>query len=146
MTKVQITRLAHAPEGLPEYQSESAVGMDLKLAAADVILKPGQRELLPTGYAIAIPEGFEGQVRMRSSFALRTGIIMPNAPGTIDPDYRGELKVLVMNVAPEPVTIRSLERFAQLIITPVARCHWELVEILPPSARDQGGFGSTGSH
>jgi dUTP pyrophosphatase len=144
--KMLITRLAHAPEGLPEYQSEGAVGMDLRLAAGDTILKPGQRELLPTGYAIAIPEGFEGQVRMRSSFALRTAIIMPNAPGTIDPDYRGELKVLVMNAGLESVTIHTHERFAQLIITPVARCQWELVENLPPSARNQGGFGSTGSH
>ena len=143
--KLLITRLAHAPEGLPEYHSEGAVGMDLRLASGDVTLLPGQRELLPTGYAIAVPEGFEGQVRMRSSFALKTGIIMPNSPGTIDPDYRGELKVLVMNAGQQPVTIQSLERFAQLIIAPVVRCTWEVVENLPPSARNQGGFGSTGS-
>lgn len=146
MIEIQITRLPHAPEELPEYKSVGAVGMDLRLASDDVILKPGERMLLPTGFAIAIPEGFEGQVRMRSSFALKTGLFMPNAPGTIDPDYRGELKVLVMNASPENVTIQAHERFAQLLITPVARCEWRVVEALPESARREGGFGSTGTH
>jgi dUTP pyrophosphatase len=142
--RVEITRLPHAPEKLPAYQTEHAVGLDLQLAGSEVTLAPNERALLPTGFAIAIPAGFEGQVRMRSSFALRTGIILPNAPGTIDPDYRGELKVLAMNVSGEPQTIAAGERFAQLVITSYA--HAELVEVaeLPPTARAGGGFGSTG--
>ncbi|MBU0691459.1 dUTP diphosphatase [bacterium] len=144
MIEIQITRLPHAPEKLPEYKSAGAAGMDLCLASEDLELKPGARALLPTGFAVAIPEGFEGQIRMRSSFALRTGLLLPNAPGTIDPDYRGELKVLVMNASREAVTVHAHERFAQLIISPVERCEWRVVEKLPESARSEGGFGSTG--
>lgn len=118
--------------------------MDLILAAEDVSLKPGERALLPTGFCIAIPRGFEGQVRMRSGTALKTGLFLPNAPGTIDSDYRGELKVLVMNGGAEPVTIRSGERFAQLVVAPVARGIWKVVTELPDSGRGAGGFGSTG--
>lgn len=143
--QLQITRLPHAPADLPAYQTEGSVGLDLRLAGGkDVTLTPGERKLLPTGFKVAIPEGHEGQVRMRSSFALRTGMILPNAPGTIDPDYRGELKVLVMNVSHEPQTVTAGERFAQLVITCYARC--ELIEVaqLPATARADGGFGSTG--
>jgi dUTP pyrophosphatase len=143
--EIEIVRLPHAPEELPDYHSSGAVGMDLRLAAPDVTLLPGQRELLPTGFSIAIPEGFEAQVRMRSSVALRTGLILPNSPGTIDPDYRGELKVLLMNAGCDPATIQSGDRFAQLVISPVVRCEWKLVETLPASSRAAGGFGSTGS-
>jgi dUTP pyrophosphatase len=141
---VSIQRLPHAPRTLPSYQTEGAVGMDLCLAGQDVVLPPHARALLPTGFRIAIPAGFEGQVRARSSFALRTGVILPNSPGTIDPDYRGELKVLVMNATDQPVRIDSGERVAQLVISPVARCKWIEVEDLPSSSRGENGFGSTG--
>jgi dUTP pyrophosphatase len=118
--------------------------MDLRLAGNDVTIDPGERALLPTGLCIAVPYGFEGQVRMRSGTALMTGLILPNAPGTIDSDYRGELKILVMNVGREPVAIAAGERIAQLVISPVARCQWIEVTDLVASARGDNGFGSTG--
>ncbi len=141
---VEIRRLPHAPRDLPSYKTDGAAGMDLCLAGPDVNLQPGERLLLPTGFSIAIPQGYEGQVRARSGFALRSGVILPNAPGTIDPDYRGELKVLVMNATAAPVTIPAGERFAQLIISPVARCKWMEVEELSATPRGENGFGSTG--
>lgn len=118
--------------------------MDLCLAGPDVVLQSGERALLPTGFSIAIPLGYEGQIRARSGFALRSGVILPNAPGTIDPDYRGELKVLVMNVTSMPVSIPAGERFAQLVISPVVRCKWMEVEELSATPRGKNGFGSTG--
>jgi dUTP pyrophosphatase len=142
---VEITRLPHAPKDLPAYRTEGAAGMDLCLAGEDVIVLPGERALLPTGLCIAVPLGYEGQVRLRSGFALQTGLILPNAPGTIDADYRGEIKLLVMNVSREPACVKRGERIAQLVIAPVVRCVWREVPALPPSARDAGGFGSTGS-
>ena len=142
--EIEIRRLPHAPAALPMYQSDGAVGMDLCLAGIDVKLEPGERALLPTGFCIAIPSGYEGQVRARSGFALRTGVILPNAPGTIDPDYRGELKIVAMNAGKESVTIASGERVAQLIVCPVVRCKWIEVEELSLSERGANGFGSTG--
>ena len=144
VVRVEIQKLPHAPAELPSYATESSAGMDLSLAGDDIVVNPGQRTLLPTGYCIAIPPGYEGQVRMRSGAALKTGLILPNAPGTIDADYRGELKILVMNVSPQPVRVASGERIAQLVISPVARCEWEEVQQLALSARGQNGFGSTG--
>jgi dUTP pyrophosphatase len=144
--EIKILRLPHAPAGLPAYKTDGSAGMDLVLASEDTQLQPGERKLLPTGFQIAIPLGYEGQVRMRSGIALRTGLILPNSPGTIDSDYRGELMVLVMNVSNEPATIRSGERFAQLIIAQVARCVWNETLELPDSSRGDGGFGSTGQH
>ena len=141
---VQIMRLSHAPAELPAYQTDGAAGMDLCLAGDDVTILPGERAALPTGFCVAIPAGHEGQVRLRSGFAMQTGLILPNAPGTIDADYRGEIKVLVMNVLREPVRVKRGERIAQLLIAPVARCVWQEVSKLPASERNGGGFGSTG--
>lgn len=141
---VEILRLDHAPVELPAYQTEGAAGMDLCLAGEDVTISPGERVALPTGFCVAIPTGYEGQVRLRSGLAMQTGLILPNAPGTIDADYRGEIKVLVMNVSREPVRVKRGERIAQLVIAPVSRCVWREVATLPASERDCGGFGSTG--
>jgi dUTP pyrophosphatase len=141
---IEIQRLPHAPAELPVYQTDGAAGMDLRYAGEDMVLEPGQRSLLPTGFCVAIPVGFEGQVRMRSGFALKTGVILLNAPGTIDSDYRGEVKVLALNTGREAVRVASGERIAQLIIAPVARCQWHVVAQLPDTDRGVNGFGSTG--
>ena len=141
---IKIKRLSHAPEELPEYASLGAAGMDLRYAGEMITLGAGDRALLPTGFSISIPEGFEGQIRLRSGFAMRTGLILPNAPGTIDSDYRGEIKVLLMNCSTVPAAIEKHERFAQLIIAPIARGEWNEVDELDSSSRGQGGFGSTG--
>jgi dUTP pyrophosphatase len=141
---VQIQRLPHAPNELPAYQSDGAVAMDLRLAGDTVTLEPGQRTLLPTGFCVAIPRGYEGQVRMRSGLAMNTGLILPNAPGTIDQDYRGEIRVLVLNAGNQTVSVERGERIAQLVICPVAVCSWQEVVDLPPTRRGENGFGSTG--
>jgi len=141
---VPIVRLPHAPSNLPGYATSGAAGMDLSLAGEAVTLSPGERKLLPTGFKIAIPEGYEGQVRMRSGFARRSGCFMPNSPGTIDSDYRGELLVLLMNASSSPVVIESGERFAQLVVSPVVRVAWAEQSDLAESPRGSGGFGSTG--
>lgn len=146
VARIEIVRLAHAPSELPSYATPGAAGMDLRLAGAAVTLSPGERALLPTGFAIAIPAGFEGQLRLRSGFAHRTGLFMPNAPGTIDADYRGEVLVLVMNGSRDPVTVSAGERFAQLVVSAVARAELRETMELPPSERGSGGFGSTGKH
>jgi dUTP pyrophosphatase len=142
--RVEITRLPHAPADLPAYATEHAAGMDLRLAGNDLTIEPGERALLPTGFCIAVPPGYEGQVRMRSGTALLSGLLLPNAPGTIDSDYRGELKILVMNVSRQPVQLASGERIAQLIISPVAHCLWVETAQLELSRRGPDGFGSTG--
>jgi len=137
------------PEGrgldLPSYQSEHAAGMDLLAAIEqDLNLAPGERALVSTGVALAIPAGYEGQVRPRSGLAIRAGITLLNAPGTIDADYRGTLKLVLINHGSEPVTIRRGERLAQLVVARVERASLELVSELPGTARGEGGFGSTG--
>src|SRR5262249_22310092 len=120
----------------PEYMTESAAGMDLSAALdAEEVLAPGQRKAIGTGWAIAIPGGFEAQVRPRSGRALRDGLTIVNAPGTIDSDYRGEIKVLLINLGGEPVTIRSGDRIAQLVVAPVSRAELTEVGALPTSAR-----------
>jgi dUTP pyrophosphatase len=144
VVRIPIVKLPHAPENLPEYATGGAAGADLRLAGISVTISPGERMLLPTGFSVAIPSGYEGQVRLRSGFARRTGLFMPNAPGTIDSDYRGELLVLVMNASREQVKVERGERFAQLVICPVARAEWDLAERLPVTERGGGGFGSTG--
>ena len=130
---------------LPEYATPGAAGLDL-LAALDeeLVLAPGARALVPTGITLALPEGFEGQVRGRSGLALRHGILLPNAPGTIDSDYRGEVKVILLNAGSEPFAIRRGDRIAQLVVGPVARVRWREMVRLRPSARSGGGFGHTG--
>jgi len=130
---------------LPAYATDGAAGCDLRAAlTADVTLSPGERALVPTGVAVAIPPGFEGQVRMRSGLALRQGLALLNAPGTIDSDYRGEIKVVAANLGAEPIRIERGDRIAQLVISPVARARFEATDELPESDRSGGGFGSTG--
>ncbi len=109
------------------------------------MLEPGDRALVPTGFAIAVPEGHEAQVRPRSGLALRHGLVLPNAPGTIDADYRGELSVIVMNAGREPITLRRGDRIAQLVVAPVANARWLEVDTLEETARGAGGFGHSGS-
>ena len=130
---------------LPSYATPGAAGCDLRAAIAETLsVLPGGRTLLPTGLAVAIPEGYEGQVRMRSGLAVRHGLALLNAPGTIDSDYRGEIRVILANLGAEPVTIARGERIAQLVIAPVARARFREVAELPATSRDAGGFGSTG--
>lgn len=128
---------------LPAYATEGAAGMDV-ISAEDVTLAPGARHAVATGLAIAIPFGFEIQVRPRSGLALKHGISVPNAPGTIDSDYRGELKVILINFGTEPFEILRGDRVAQLVLAPVTRAAWLKVDELDNTVRGEGGFGSTG--
>ncbi|MGN6357647.1 MAG: dUTP diphosphatase [Novosphingobium sp.] len=141
---VPIKRLPHF-EGLelPAYATTGAAGMDV-LAAEDVVLQPGGRHAVATGLAMAVPDGFELQVRPRSGLALKHGISLPNTPGTIDSDYRGELKVILINLGDFPFEIRRGDRIAQLVLAPVVRATWLEVEELDETQRGEGGFGSTG--
>ncbi len=145
--RVQVQRLPHGfGLDLPQYMSEHAAGLDLPAAVDEPLsIAPGARAMVPTGFALAIPAGFEGQVRPRSGLAVKHGLTLVNTPGTIDADYRGEVKVLLINLGAEPVAITRGMRVAQLIIAPVTRA--ELVEAaeLPASGRGPGGFGHTGS-
>lgn len=141
---VLVKRLPHG-EGLelPAYATEGAAGMDV-VAAEDVMLAPGARHAVATGIAVAIPPGFEIQVRPRSGLALKHGVTVPNTPGTIDSDYRGELKVIMINLGSEPFEIRRGDRVAQLVLAPVVRASWLKVDELDETLRGEGGFGSTG--
>lgn len=145
-TGVRIRRLPHG-EGLalPAYATHGAAGMDV-LAAEDVVLAPGARHAVATGLALAIPEGYEIQVRPRSGLALKHGITVPNTPGTIDSDYRGELKVILINHGTEDFPVVRGDRVAQLVLAPVTQAVWEEVDTLGDTARGAGGFGSTGGH
>lgn len=130
---------------LPAYETAGAAGCDLRAALAEpMVLAPGERGLVPTGLRMALPEGWEAQVRPRSGLAIRHGLTVLNAPGTIDSDYRGEVQVALVNLGTEPVTIRRGERIAQLVVAPVSRARWQLVEQLDTTERGSGGFGSTG--
>ncbi|MCA3737462.1 MAG: dUTP diphosphatase [Phenylobacterium sp.] len=145
---VDIVRLPHNPDlPLPAYETAGAAGMDLRAAVpekAPLVLRPGARTAVPTGLAFALPEGLEAQVRPRSGLALKSGVTVANAPGTIDQDYRGELKVLLVNLGEEDFVIRRGDRVAQLIIAPVVQAAWREVGDLDATARGAGGFGSTG--
>jgi dUTP pyrophosphatase len=145
---VRITRLPHGADlPLPSYQSAHAAGLDLIAAVpqdAPLTLAPGARALVPTGIAIALPEGHEGQVRPRSGLAARHGLTVLNAPGTIDADYRGELQVLLINLGSEAVDITRGMRIAQLVVAPVARAQLRELPALDATGRGKGGFGSTG--
>jgi dUTP diphosphatase len=135
-----------APLDLPRYMSPDAAGLDLLADIEhDVPLPPGERALVPTGIAIALPPGYAGQVRPRSGLALRAGVTVLNAPGTIDADYRGEIQVLLVNLGRDSLTVRRGERIAQLVVAPVTRIAWQEVPELPASGRGDGGFGSTGT-
>jgi dUTP pyrophosphatase len=144
MIAIAIKRLAGG-EGmpLPGYASPGAAGMDLR-AASDRTLGPGERCLMPTGFAIALPAGFEAQVRARSGLAMKKGLAVLNAPGTVDSDYRGEIGVVLINLGPEALTIRRGDRIAQLVIAPVVRASLTEVEGLDETVRATGGFGSSG--
>ena len=145
---VPIVRLPHA-QGLPlpAYETAQAAGMDLRAAVpedAPLTLRPGSRFAVPTGLAIALPEGFEGQVRPRSGLAFKHGVTCLNSPGTIDADYRGEVKVILINHGAEDFVIRRGERIGQLVVAPVVQARWAEVADLDETARGVGGFGSTG--
>jgi dUTP pyrophosphatase len=144
--RVALARLPHG-QGLPppEYMSEHAAGADVRAALTEVLtLLPGARALVPAGFSIALPVGYEAQIRPRSGLAIRSGVTCLNAPGTIDCDYRGEVQVVLANLGTEPVVIRRGDRIAQMVVAPVARAAFEVVDELPPTARGDGGFGSTG--
>ena len=144
---VSVVRLRPGPDALPlpSYMTTDAAGMDLLADIdADLDLPSGERRLVPTGIAVAIPPGYEGQVRPRSGLAHRAGLTVLNAPGTIDADYRGEVQVLLVNLGAETVRIRRGDRVAQLVIAPVVRARWQEVAALPTTGRGAGGFGSTG--
>ena len=143
---VAITRLPHGADlPLPEYATAGAAGMDLLAAIAEPLsIAPGERVRVPAGIAIALPEGFEAQVRSRSGLAFKHGIACLNAPGTIDADYRGEVAVLLINHGREPFAVTRGMRIAQLVVAPVATARWHKVAALPDTARGAGGFGSTG--
>jgi dUTP pyrophosphatase len=131
---------------LPSYATPAAAGLDLMAALpADLVLAAGERALVGTGIAIALPAEFEAQVRPRSGLALKVGVTVLNSPGTIDADYRGEIGVVLINLGTGPYTVRRGDRIAQLIVAPVARAAWEVTDKLPPSERAGGGFGSTGT-
>ncbi len=143
---VAVVRLAHgATLDLPVYATDHAAGMDLMAAIeSDIVLEPGARALIPTGIAIAIPPGYEAQVRPRSGLAVRHGVTVLNSPGTIDADYRGEIKVILVNLGQDRFTVEPNARIAQLILASVTRIVWRPAETLPETARGDGGFGSTG--
>jgi dUTP pyrophosphatase len=144
---VDIQVLPHGEElALPAYATRGSAGMDLRAAVKDpIVLRPGQRYLVPTGIRIALPEGYEAQVRPRSGLAIERGITVANAPGTIDSDYRGEVKVGLINLSDEAHTIKRGDRIAQLVVAPVMRVAWQSVPLLDGTERGAGGFGSTGS-
>lgn len=143
---VAVRRLPHGEDlPLPAYATEGAAGLDLLAAVeAPVRLAPGERGLIPTGLAVALPPGHELQIRPRSGLALRHGLVLPNAPGTIDEDYRGELQVIVLNAGQEPFTVTRGMRIAQAVLAPVLRIAWQEQDRLDSTARAAGGFGSTG--
>jgi len=145
VVRVPVVRVRQTSLSLPAYMSPGAAGLDL---AADVdgelTLRPGQRILVPTGLSIALPAGYEGQVRPRSGFANKTGVTVLNAPGTIDSDYRGEVQVLLVNLGSDDVVLRRGDRIAQLVVAPVTRIEWAEAATLTGTDRGAGGFGSTG--
>jgi dUTP pyrophosphatase len=144
---VEVQTLPHA-EGLPlpSYATPGSAGMDLCAAVEEsLVLEPGQRCLVPTGLRIALPLGYEAQIRPRSGLAIKEGITVANAPGTVDSDYRGEVKVGLVNLSDVPYTIRRGDRIAQMVVAPVTHVAWRLVASLDETERGAGGFGSTGS-
>ncbi len=143
---IQVQRLPHSDGlALPTYATSGAAGMDLLAAVTTpVTIAPGARVLIPTGLKIALPPGYELQIRPRSGLALKNGIVLPNSPGTVDADYRGELQVIVMNAGQEAFTVERGMRIAQAVLAPVVRAVWAEVAALGETTRGEGGFGSTG--
>jgi len=143
-TTLRLKRLSHLAE-LPRYQTEHSAGMDLHAAIGEpILLEPGDICLISCGFAMAVPVGYEAQVRPRSGLACKHGVTVPNAPGTIDADYRGEVKVALINLGRERFTVEPNMRIAQLVVAPVAHCSLEETDVLDETARGTGGFGSTG--
>lgn len=144
--KIYFKKLDHAGDlPLPSYESDEAAGMDIRAALTEPkTLEPGERDLIPTGLQMALPHGYEAQIRPRSGLAYKQGITMLNSPGTIDSDYRGEVKVLAINHGEEPFVVKHGDRIAQMVIAPVYQPQIEETETLPESNRGEGGFGSTG--
>ncbi len=146
MLRLQIKRVGEVEAPLPAYQTQGAAGLDLHAAiAGKITLEPGHRELIPTGYAVALPPGHEGHVRPRSGLALNHGVTVLNSPGTIDGDYRGEIGVVLVNHGREAFIVEPGARIAQLIVSPVTRVHVELTDTLGATGRGDGGYGSTGA-
>ncbi len=143
---VQITREPGAEDiPLPSYETQHAAGMDVRAAVSEPLtLEPGKRALVPTGLRIALPEGYEAQIRPRSGLAIKHGVILPNSPGTIDADYRGEIRIIIANLGEEPFVINRGDRIAQMIIAPVTKVEWQIVQSLSETQRGAGGFGHTG--
>ena len=144
--KIRLRRLAHARDlPLPAAASPGSSGVDLRAAVGEeLLIRPGERALVPTGLVLEIPPGFEGQVRPRSGLALEHGLTLANPPGTIDSDYRGEVKVILIHLGDAPITLARGDRIAQLVVARVERVEWEEAEDLAESGRGEGGFGSTG--
>jgi dUTP pyrophosphatase len=146
--EVGVMRLEHGRDlSLPAYETSGAAGMDLRAAIAEdatLVLRPGARAVVPTGLAIVLPPGHEAQVRPRSGLALRHGVTLVNSPGTVDSDYRGEIKAILINLGDEDFIIRRGDRIAQLVIAPVEQARWREMQSLETTARGDGGFGSTG--
>ena len=148
MAEVKVVRMPHAADlALPAYGTAGAAGMDVLAAVeADLLLMPGDRVAVPTGLMMAVPAGHEMQVRARSGLALKDGLAVLNAPGTIDSDYRGEVKIILANLGAESFTIPRGMRIAQLVLAPYVRCDWAETASLDDTTRGAGGFGSTGRH
>lgn len=147
MTKIplKIKRLAHYQGDLPAYQSALASGFDVRAVLTEsLVLKPGERAMIPTALSFEIPAGYEIQARPRSGLAAKQGVSLVNTPGTIDADYRGEVKIILINLGQEPVEIKNQDRIAQLVLCPVLQAEFEVVDTLSESSRGHGGFGSTG--
>jgi dUTP pyrophosphatase len=146
--EVAVRRLAHAADlPLPAYASEGAAGLDLRAATPDgevIEIQPGERRVVPTGICIALPPGYEAQVRPRSGLARRHGVTCLNSPGTVDSDYRGEIAVILVNLGHEPFAVARGDRIAQLVVAPVSRAVWRPVDDLEETVRGAGGFGSSG--
>lgn len=145
MSNITVKVINQSPNALPEYATAGSAGMDIRAhLEAPVVLKPLERQLIPTGLFIELPHGFEAQIRPRSGLAVKQGITCLNTPGTIDSDYRGEIKVILINLSQEQQQIHPGDRIAQMVVAPVTRVGWEAVEVISTTARSAGGFGHTG--
>lgn len=145
MSKINVRIINRSPNALPEYATEGSAGMDIRAHIPDaLLLRPMERQLVPTGLFIELPVGYEAQVRPRSGLAIKQGITCLNSPGTIDSDYRGEIKVILINLSREDQTLHPGDRIAQMVIAPVEQVRWETVQEINSTARNAGGFGHTG--
>lgn len=145
MSTIKVKIINQSPHALPDYATEGAAGMDLRAhLPGPLVLKPLERQLVPTGLYMEVPPGYEAQVRPRSGLAIKQGITCLNSPGTVDSDYRGEIKVILINLSNEEQVLHPGDRIAQMVISSVVRAEWEAVEVLSVTARNAGGFGHTG--